>query len=74
MKYLLLGVVFGVITGVQLMDQMELKHFNVVIGALVVGFVVFDELPDSWTLCGAMVVVASGLYSFHWARTATISG
>ena len=46
MKYLLPGVVLGVITGAQLMDQMELKHFNVVVGALVVGFVVSQVVKE----------------------------
>jgi hypothetical protein len=32
----------------------------------------FGELPDGWTLCGAGVVVGSGLYSFHQERKATI--
>jgi len=48
--------------------------YFLLVWAVVVGFVAFDELPDGWTLCGAVVVVASGLYSFHQARTATISG
>ncbi len=31
-----------------------------------IGFVVFGDLPDSWTIAG--VVVASGLYLFHRER------
>ncbi len=29
------------------------------------GFVLFDDIPDAWTLVGALVIVASGLYIFH---------
>lgn len=29
------------------------------------GFIVFGDLPDGWTLTGASIVVASGVYLFH---------
>ena len=29
------------------------------------GFLVFGDLPNHWTLVGAAVVVASGLYLLH---------
>jgi drug/metabolite transporter (DMT)-like permease len=29
------------------------------------GYVVFDQLPDRWTLAGAAIIVASGLYIVH---------
>ncbi len=29
------------------------------------GWLVFDQLPDGWTLAGAAVIVASGLYIIH---------
>jgi drug/metabolite transporter (DMT)-like permease len=32
------------------------------------GYVVFDQLPDSWTIAGAAVVVLSGLYLLHRER------
>jgi drug/metabolite transporter (DMT)-like permease len=32
--------------------------------ALVIAFFVFGERPDAWTLIGAAIVVASGLYTF----------
>jgi drug/metabolite transporter (DMT)-like permease len=32
--------------------------------ALVIAVTVFDERPDTWTLIGAAIVVASGLYTF----------
>jgi len=33
-----------------------------------VGFVLYDEVPDFWTYVGAAVVVASGLYAWHRSR------
>lgn len=32
------------------------------------GFVVFDNLPDRWTLVGAAIIIASGLYTAHRER------
>jgi drug/metabolite transporter (DMT)-like permease len=32
------------------------------------GFLVFGQVPDGWTLAGALVVIGSGLYLFHRER------
>ena len=29
------------------------------------GYLVFDQLPDEWTIAGAMIVIASGIYLVH---------
>ena len=36
---------------------------------IVLGFLVFGDLPNRWTLAGAAIVVASGLYILHRERT-----
>jgi drug/metabolite transporter (DMT)-like permease len=36
---------------------------------IVLGFLVFADLPNRWTLTGAAIVVASGLYILHRERT-----
>lgn len=36
--------------------------YSRLIWAAVLGFVVFDELPDGWTVLGAAIIAASGLY------------
>ncbi len=33
--------------------------------ATVVGFLVFGDLPDTWTVAGALVIAGSGLYVFY---------
>jgi drug/metabolite transporter (DMT)-like permease len=38
--------------------------------ATLVGFLVFSELPDAWTLSGAVVIISSGLYVFFRERRA----
>jgi drug/metabolite transporter (DMT)-like permease len=32
---------------------------------IVSGYVIFDQFPDNWTLAGAAIIVASGLYIVH---------
>ena len=34
----------------------------------ILGFLVFGELPDIWTVVGAAFIVASGLYTAHRER------
>ena len=36
--------------------------------ATLFGWLVFGQLPDAWTVAGALVIVASGLYAFHRER------
>ena len=43
-------------------------NYSLLVWATLIGFVVFDELPDTWTLAGACVIVASGLYAMFRER------
>jgi drug/metabolite transporter (DMT)-like permease len=36
--------------------------------ASMLGFLVFGEVPDAWTIAGAALIVASGLYTAHRER------
>src|SRR5262249_6664509 len=36
--------------------------------AAVLGFLVFGSQPDDWTLAGATIIIASGLYTAHRER------
>jgi drug/metabolite transporter (DMT)-like permease len=42
--------------------------------ATVSGFLVFGSVPDGWTLLGASVIVASGLYTAHRERVRARQG
>jgi drug/metabolite transporter (DMT)-like permease len=35
------------------------------------GFIVFGDVPDGWTMAGAAIVVGSGLYLLWWERRTT---
>jgi len=38
------------------------------VGMLMLGYVVFGDVPDGWTLVGATIVIGSGLYILHRER------
>jgi drug/metabolite transporter (DMT)-like permease len=39
--------------------------YSNLIWATTFGFIIFGDLPDQWTVIGAAIIVASGLYIFH---------
>lgn len=39
--------------------------YSSLLWATLFGFIIFDNLPDRWTLLGAALIVSSGLYIFH---------
>jgi drug/metabolite transporter (DMT)-like permease len=42
--------------------------YTQLVWVLVLGFAIFSDLPNAWTLAGAGIVVASGLYLLHRER------
>lgn len=42
-----------------------------IIGATIVGYIVFGDFPDLWTWVGTAIILASGLYVFHRERRAS---
>lgn len=39
--------------------------YSSLLWATLIGYLMFDELPDTWTLAGAVVIVLAGLYVLH---------
>ena len=48
--------------------------YSQLIWATLAGWLVFDTLPDAWTLVGAAVIIASGLYTWHRERVRAREG
>lgn len=48
--------------------------YALLVFAALLGFLVFGHLPDVWTLSGAAVIVASGLYSWNRERVRAAGG
>jgi drug/metabolite transporter (DMT)-like permease len=70
---------FLLINALRLAPASSLQPFSysILIWATVVGFVVFDNLPDLWTVVGAAIITASGLYTFareRWVKQASRGG
>lgn len=49
-------------------------QYSLLIWGTFYGFVVFNQLPDGWTLLGAAVIVATGLYTLNRERLALKTG
>ena len=47
-------------------------HYVVLLWATMFGYLVFGDLPDHWTVLGAVVIAGSGLYAFYRERQLTI--
>ncbi|WP_238529696.1 DMT family transporter [Pseudooceanicola batsensis] len=45
-----------------------------IVGATAVGYLVFSEFPDSMTLLGTAIILASGIYVFHRERVRDVAG
>ena len=43
-------------------------HYTIIIWASFYGYILFGQLPDMWTLIGAAIIMASGLYILHRER------
>lgn len=42
--------------------------YTLLVWVTIMGAIVFGDIPDGWTLAGAAVIVASGLYTWHHDR------
>jgi drug/metabolite transporter (DMT)-like permease len=40
-------------------------RYSYLITSAVGGYLVFAELPDGWTVFGALLIVGSGIYTLH---------
>ena len=49
-------------------------QYSVLVWAALIGFFVFGDFPDHWTIAGAAVVVASGLYTIYRERVLSKQG
>lgn len=45
-------------------------NYSQIVGAAIVGFLVFGDFPDRWTMIGAAIIVAAGLYVTQRERVA----
>ncbi len=46
-------------------------RYTLLVWAIVLGYLVFGEIPDRWTLLGGLIIVATGIYSL-WRQRRSI--
>jgi drug/metabolite transporter (DMT)-like permease len=59
-----------IISALHLAPASKLQPFNYVmlVWATILGFLIFDDFPDIYTVVGASVIVLSGLYAWNRER------
>ena len=68
-----LALIAGYLTVVMAMRVGEVAvvapfRYTSLLWAVAMGFLVFGDLPDGWTLAGAALVIGSGVYAFYRER------
>ena len=48
-------------------------NYTLFVWAVVVGYLMFGAVPDAWTLAGAALIIASGIYAWHRERVRAIA-
>ena len=67
--FLLAGYLFGVMTmRVGEISFISPFRYSVLLWAILLGFVVFGDIPDQPTIIGSVIVVLTGLYTFYRER------
>ncbi|MFT5509098.1 MAG: S-adenosylmethionine uptake transporter [Hyphomicrobiaceae bacterium] len=49
-------------------------RYSVVLWAMIMGYLVFNEVPSTGTIVGSMIVISAGLYTLHRERVAVRRG
>ncbi|MDH3659917.1 MAG: DMT family transporter [Alphaproteobacteria bacterium] len=69
--FVLVGYLFGVMTmRVGDIGFISPFRYTILLWAILLGIVVFGDIPDGPTLLGSAIVVLTGLYTFHRERAA----
>jgi len=74
---LLVGIaVFGALGEILVIKALEVAHavilaplqYTMLIWGILYGYLIFSDLPDQWTMIGALIIMATGLYTLHRER------
>lgn len=66
-------VIFGYLFSVMAMRVGDISfsspfRYTILLWAIILGFVVFGDIPDQWTILGSLIIVGSGVYTFYRER------
>ncbi len=70
-------ILIGYISAISAMRHVEISfvspfRYTALIWALLLGFIVFGEIPDAITITGSLIVVATGTYTFYREHKASV--
>jgi drug/metabolite transporter (DMT)-like permease len=69
------GYVFGVASmRVGEIGFVQPFRYSLLVWAMLLGIVMFDEWPDAWMLTGSAIVIATGLFTLYRERRADLAG
>ncbi|MZR30175.1 EamA family transporter [Sneathiella sp. DP05] len=68
-----LFIIFGYLFSVMAMRIGDISfsspfRYTILIWAIIIGIVVFGDIPDNWTIMGSLIIVGSGVYTFYRER------
>lgn len=66
-------VFIGYLFGIMAMRHGEIGfiapfRYTILIWAILLGFLVFGDIPDTWTIIGSSIVIGTGIYTFYRER------
>ncbi|HIP79350.1 MAG TPA: DMT family transporter [Kiloniellaceae bacterium] len=67
--FLFFGYLFAVMTmRVGEVSYISPFRYTVLLWAMILGLILFGEVPDAWTLLGSLIIVVTGIYTFYRER------
>lgn len=71
-------VIFGYVLSVSAMRTGEIGfvspfRYTILLWSIMLGIVVFGDIPDFWTIVGSAIVVVTGIYTFYREQRQTAS-
>jgi drug/metabolite transporter (DMT)-like permease len=43
-------------------------NYTSILWSTLLGYVLFGDFPDGWTIAGVVIIISSGLYIIQWER------
>jgi drug/metabolite transporter (DMT)-like permease len=68
-------IIFGYLFSVMTMRVGDISfsspfRYTILIWAMLLGYFIFGNVPDTWTIVGALIIVVTGIYTFYRERAA----
>jgi len=66
-------IIFGYLFSVMAMRVGDISfispfRYTILIWAIILGYVIFGDIPDTWTMVGTIIIVVTGIFTFYRER------